>query len=285
MRRSDSAAQRGTSISRPTTAPAGSPRVLAFPPGHAQGRAPRSIGAGGVRPMAPRTRTGLRRTPLAGRVVVEPPVRRDAGQEQAAGRPARKRRRRPVGTPLAAAAAVVRLDLRVLALLRRCGRDPRVAGAVRALGLAGEHGAVWMAVGAAGAAADAERRAVWLRATAVVGAAHVLSMGAKRVARRPRPRTPGSPPLVHTAGRHSFPSSHATSSAAAVTAFGALLPGTAAVPVLAAAICVSRLVAGVHYPSDVVCGALLGAVAARLGRTWALGAPHGSAAPGGGSRG
>jgi undecaprenyl-diphosphatase len=278
MRRSDSAAQRGTSISQPTPTPAGSPRLLAFPPGHAQGRQPQGIDAGGVRPMAPSTPTGLRRTALAGRVVVELPVRRD--DEQGAGRPARKRRRTPD-----AAAAVVRLDRRVLALLRGYGSDRRVAGAVQALGLAGEHGAVWMAVGAAGAAADAERRAVWLRATVVVGAAHVLSMGVKRVARRPRPSTPGDAPLVHTAGRHSFPSSHATSSAAAVTAFGALLPGTAAVPVLAAAICVSRLVAGVHYPSDVVCGALLGAVAARLGRTWALGAHHGCTAPGGGSRG
>ncbi|MBM9436499.1 phosphatase PAP2 family protein [Streptomyces bryophytorum] len=158
--------------------------------------------------------------------------------------------------------------------MRSWGRDVRVAWAVRVLGLAGEHAGVWMAVGAAGAAADGERRTAWLRATAVVGAAHLLSMGAKRVVRRPRPARSGA--LVRTAGRHSFPSSHAASSAAAVTAFGALLPGTPVVPVLAAAICASRAVAGVHYPSDVVCGALLGAAAARAGRTRALG---------GGSRG
>lgn len=216
--------------------------------------------------MAPRGRGGLRRTALAGRVVVELPARGGKGP----GRPAvaaPARRRRP-------AAAVMSLDRRVLRVLRGWGRDPRAAVAVRVLGLAGEHAAVWMAVGAAGAAADGERRAAWLRATAVVGAAHLLSMGVKRVARRPRPGGPGA--LVRTAGRHSFPSSHATSSAAAAAAFGALLPGAPAVPALGAAICVSRLVAGVHYPSDVLCGALLGAAAARLGRTWALG---------GGSRG
>jgi undecaprenyl-diphosphatase len=145
-----------------------------------------------------------------------------------------------------------------------------VAAAVRVLGLAGEHGAVWLAAGAAGAAADPRRRAAWARATVVVAGAHLASMGVKRAVRRPRPLT-GEAPLVRTAGRHSFPSSHAASSAAAAAAFGALLPGTATVPVLAAAICASRLVAGVHYPSDVAAGALLGAAAARAGRAWVAG--------------
>lgn len=262
MRRSDSAAQRGTtSISR--TAPPGSPRVLGFPPGGSA----RTAGTGGVRRMGPSGTGGLRRTALAGNVVVDLPARRET---RPAGEP-----RDDAGHPLAAVAAgFVRLDRRGLGVMRSWGRDVRVAWAVRVLGLAGEHAGVWMAVGAAGAAADGGRRTAWLRATAVVGAAHLLSMGAKRVVRRPRP--PRSGALVRTAGRHSFPSSHAASSAAAVTAFGALLPGTPVVPVLAAAICASRAVAGVHYPSDVVCGALLGAAAARAGRTWALG---------GGSRG
>jgi undecaprenyl-diphosphatase len=169
------------------------------------------------------------------------------------------------------ATAARRADHLLLAALRDCGADPRIAGAVHVLGQAGEHGAVWIAAGAAGAWADPERRSAWLRATAVVGAAHAASIGVKRLVRRPRPRIPGAAPLVRTAGRHSFPSSHATSSAAAVIAFGALLPGAATVPSVAAAICVSRLVAGVHYPSDVACGALLGAAAARLGRRWTLG--------------
>ncbi|MFG1808910.1 phosphatase PAP2 family protein [Streptomyces sp. NPDC049040] len=170
--------------------------------------------------------------------------------------------------PLAAAAA--RAERRLLTALRDCGTDPRIAGAARVLGQIGEHSAVWMAAGAAGALADGERRRAWLRATAVVGAAHGASMGVKRLVRRPRPRIPGAAPLVRTAGLHSFPSSHATSSAAAVIAFGALLPGATTVPFVAGAICVSRLVAGVHHPSDVACGALLGAAAGRLGRTWSL---------------
>jgi undecaprenyl-diphosphatase len=108
---------------------------------------------------------------------------------------------------------------------------------------------------------------------ALTAAAHLASMGVKRVVRRPRPGAEiGVEPLVRTAGRHSFPSSHAASAAAAAVAYGALRPvGARLVPPLAAAMCVSRMVVGVHYPSDVAAGAALGAVAARLGAHWVAG--------------
>lgn len=172
----------------------------------------------------------------------------------------------PVGYPGSAAAGA---DRRLLAALRRCGADPYVAGAAKGLSWSGEHAAVWLAAGLAGAAADPARRVAWLRATALVGAAHAASMAVKRVVRRPRPLLPGAAPLVRTAGAHSFPSSHASSAAAAAIAFGALLP-RAPLPSLAAAMCLSRLVAGVHYPTDVAFGALLGAATAHLGRPWTL---------------
>ncbi|MFG2717229.1 phosphatase PAP2 family protein [Streptomyces sp. NPDC048416] len=163
-------------------------------------------------------------------------------------------------------------DQRLLAALRDCAGDPRVAAAARALSFAGEHGALWLAAGLAGAAADRERRGAWLRAAALVAAAHLASMGVKRVVRRPRPPFVKGGPLVRTAGRHSFPSSHASSAAAAAVAYGALRPvGAHLVPPLAAAMCVSRMVAGVHYPSDIAAGALLGGVTARAGAAWMRG--------------
>ncbi|MEU6391430.1 phosphatase PAP2 family protein [Streptomyces sp. NPDC046939] len=169
------------------------------------------------------------------------------------------------------------MDRRLLSALRDCGTDRRVAGAARALSWAGEHAALWLAVGLVGAAADGERRTAWLRGTALTAAAHLTSMGAKRVVRRPRPSAgagaaAGAEPLVRTAGRYSFPSSHAASAAAAVVAYGALRPvGARLVPPLAAAVCVSRMVVGVHYPSDVAAGAVMGALAARLGARWMVG--------------
>ncbi|MFF8094241.1 phosphatase PAP2 family protein [Streptomyces sp. NPDC016675] len=159
------------------------------------------------------------------------------------------------------------MDHRIVTALRACGTDPRVAGAARALSWAGEHGALWLAAGLAGATVDGARRGAWLRGTALTAGAHLVSMGVKRVVRRPRPAH--VVPLVRTAGRHSFPSSHAASAAAAAVAFGAL--GIGAVRPVAAAVCVSRLVVGVHYPSDVAAGAALGALTARLGADWMRG--------------
>ncbi|MFI1567038.1 phosphatase PAP2 family protein [Streptomyces sp. NPDC020490] len=162
------------------------------------------------------------------------------------------------------------MDHRMLSALRARGGDPRVAATARALSWAGEHGAVWLAAGLAGAAVDGARRGAWLRGTALTAGAHAVSMGVKRVVRRPRPAH--VEPLVRTAGRHSFPSSHASSAVAAAVAYGAL--GAYVIPPLAAAVCLSRLVVGVHYPSDVAAGALLGALTACVGARWMRGGAH-----------
>jgi undecaprenyl-diphosphatase len=161
------------------------------------------------------------------------------------------------------------MDRRVLSVLHAYGGYPRVAAVARALSWSGEHGALWLAAGLAGAAADRGRRGAWLRATALTASAHLASMGVKRIVRRPRPTHVA--PRVRTAGRHSFPSSHAASATAAAVAYGAL--GAYAVPPLAAAMCLSRLVVGVHYPTDVAAGAVLGAAAAGLGARWIGGGP------------
>ena len=63
----------------------------------------------------------------------------------------------------------------------------------------------------------------------------------------------------------SFPSGHSASAAAFATAVGDVLPA-AALPLRAAAAVVafSRVYTGVHYPSDVVVGATVGALLGRL---------------------
>lgn len=172
-----------------------------------------------------------------------------------------------------------RWERRLLRVLGDCASDARVAGAARALSRSGEHAAVWLVAGLAGAAVDRTRRGHWLHGTLLVGTAHLASMGVKRIVRRPRPVLDGRPPLVRTAGRHSFPSSHAASAGAAAVALEAVRPGLGIAP-LAGLTCVSRLVAGVHYPSDVVAGAVLGALTVRLGAR-----PPGAAVRGGTSRG
>lgn len=150
---------------------------------------------------------------------------------------------------------------------------PALTSGARALSFAGEHGALWIAGGLVAAGVDGPRRGRWLRATALVAGAHLSSMVVKRVVRRPRPDLEGFEPLAKTAGKHSFPSSHAASAAAAAVAYGRVLPWPAATAIgaSAGAMCVSRLVVGVHYPTDVVAGAVLGAVSAGIGRDWVEG--------------
>src|SRR3954447_10104469 len=93
------------------------------------------------------------------------------------------------------------MDHRILSALHARSADPRVASAARGLSLAGEHGALWLAAGLAGAAVDGARRGAWLRGTALVAGAHLAAAVVKRIVRRPRPTHVR--PLVRTVGRHS----------------------------------------------------------------------------------
>jgi membrane-associated phospholipid phosphatase len=159
-----------------------------------------------------------------------------------------------------------RLDRRLLRRMRTRYHEPQIEDSVKALGMAGEWGVIWLAIGMAAAAVDGPRRRRWLRAAAVAPAAVGVNYLVKLAVRRPRPRLRRLPPLAGAPSELSFPSAHATSSLAAATAMGRVAPG-ARTPLygLAAAICLTRPYLGMHYPSDVLGGAALGLL---IGRLW-----------------
>jgi membrane-associated phospholipid phosphatase len=157
------------------------------------------------------------------------------------------------------------VEVAALATVQRVIGKPPVVAAARGLSLFGEHAGGWFAAGLVGAAVDRGRRRDWLAGAAGVVAAHAASIAVKRVVRRQRPIDESVEVLVKTPSSLSFPSSHATSTTAAAVVYSGLTGRNLVAP-LVAPMLVSRLVLGVHYPSDVLAGSALGAAVGGLVR-------------------
>ncbi|PVZ09585.1 phosphatase PAP2 family protein [Actinomycetospora cinnamomea] len=155
-------------------------------------------------------------------------------------------------------------EVAVLSAVQRRLATPPVVGVARAMSLFGEHAAGWIALGALGAALDPPRRRRWGTALAGVVAAHGASIAVKRVVRRRRPRDPRVAVHVGTPSRLSFPSSHASSTTAAALLYAGLVGGVGAgaAGVVVPGMALSRVVLGVHYPTDVLAGSVLGVACA-----------------------
>ena len=142
--------------------------------------------------------------------------------------------------------------------MRTAGHTPGLEKVAGALGRLGNNGAVWCAIGVLLAIFDGSNREAWLICAAVGPIAIGLNYGVKLIVRRPRPVLEGLPPLGGAPSSLSFPSAHATASFAVATAMTRVEPWGALAFVLAAALALGRPYLGMHYPSDVVAGAVLG---------------------------
>jgi decaprenylphosphoryl-5-phosphoribose phosphatase len=151
----------------------------------------------------------------------------------------------------------VSLDRDALLYLRTHGHARPLERALSLYSRAGEHAACWIALGLGGAALDAGRRPEWLRGVRAVVASYAANQAIKFVVRRRRPELDGMPPLTPTVSSLSFPSAHTTTSFAAARAYRGLAPARALYGA-AAVFAFSRPYLGVHYPSDVLAGAVLG---------------------------
>jgi membrane-associated phospholipid phosphatase len=135
--------------------------------------------------------------------------------------------------------------------------DPILEG----LSYAGSFGAIWLVL--AVALAGASWRRPWLAAR--VGATILVSESVSGVLKdrigraRPPLADPDPAPLVTLPHTSSFPSGHATVGFACATVLALSVPRLRwPLYALAASIAFSRVYVGVHYPFDVLAGAVLG---------------------------
>lgn len=146
---------------------------------------------------------------------------------------------------------------------------PSLDHALRTLTQAANYSRLWLGSAALLATVRGRRG----RRAALVGVASlgttsaVTNLVCKPLARRTRPDAVGLPdgrgaPMPLSA---SFPSGHSASAFAFSTAVGGVLPYDA-IPLrtLAAVVAYSRIHTGVHYPGDVIAGALLGTTLAQV---------------------
>ena len=149
------------------------------------------------------------------------------------------------------------------------------------LSYAGRLGLVWVAIALVLCALY--RRWGLLGLTIIaVALADWSAMGLKALVDRPRPplRYAEPEPLVRTPHDGSFPSGHAATSFAAATILSFAFPRLAPfLFVLAALIAWSRVYVGVHYPLDIIGGAILGILVALAVRALVVRRARKTAAP------
>jgi membrane-associated phospholipid phosphatase len=163
-----------------------------------------------------------------------------------------------------------RIDVGVYAAIARTP-TPTLDRAMSRLSRAADYSRLSLAsaglLASGGGAAGRRAAAMGLAALAVT--ATVVNVAIKPLGRRRRPdRVTHEVPLarqVAMPSSRSFPSGHSAGAFAFATGVGHELP-RAAVPLraLAAAVAYSRVHTGVHYPGDVVAGALLGSALAQV---------------------
>jgi undecaprenyl-diphosphatase len=190
-----------------------------------------------------------------------------AGADQSGAEPTRSEAAPPPREGFAAALDRVRRELGALDLAvydAVAGTpSPTIDAALARISNAANHSRLWVVTAGVVSLFGKEQRRSALVALAAVGATSAVgNLAVKPVLSRGRPERTESTRThkVRMPESHSFPSGHAASAFAFSSALGAEMPALATpLRLMATTVAYSRVHTGVHYPGDVVIGALIGA--------------------------
>ena len=165
---------------------------------------------------------------------------------------------------------LINLDGNILLWIQEYIRQDWMEGFWKGITMLGDSGWFWIALSLL---LMVPRRTRWIGITslaAIVIGALITNVTLKNLVARTRPYevVEGLVLLIEKQRDYSFPSGHTCASFAAAGVYWRMLPKKFGIPlvILAAMIAFSRLYVGVHYPTDVLAGLLIGLFAAWAAR-------------------
>lgn len=157
---------------------------------------------------------------------------------------------------------LLNLDGGFLLFLQESVRNPILDNIMIFITSLGNGGMIWIAATIALLIPKKTRKAGVVSAVALLGSLIINNNIVKNIVQRPRPFVTFTDLqiIIPIPSEFSFPSGHTSSSFAAAAVFYRHLPKKLGIPsvILAGLIGFSRLYVGVHYPTDVIAGVLMG---------------------------
>ena len=158
--------------------------------------------------------------------------------------------------------SLLNMDGGVLLFIQEYIRNPILNAVMIFITNLGNGGLIWIAATIGLLIPKKTRKVGIMSAVALLGSLIINNEIIKNLVKRPRPFVTFTDLqiIIPTPSQYSFPSGHTASSFAAASVFYKHLPKKLGIPsvVLAGLIGFSRLYVGVHYPTDVIAGVVMG---------------------------